>query len=319
MKLIKTLEEVLEFIPVPMNTEIDVMKPYFSMAERSLGLLIGKEQLLQLIEKYEDPDAEAVFKEAISHAQRVIVNQGYFFAIPILSVNISSAGILINGGENTKQAFGWQVEKVEKSLLELSFSAIEVLLEFLEEHADQFPKYIESDEYKKQQRFFIQTAAEFSQFFEIANSRYLYSTISYLIKRVEDQDLVQAFNAKFIKELRESTSEVSKELLNDFIKPGIALISAAKALKERVIISRNGVATINLSGNYNAIQKDLPEDKQQTQIAYDQLLESGLKYFADGMGFVLENSTSFPEFQQSQNHKKNYNIKNDRTKGVWAN
>ena len=259
------MQEVLEFIPVPMSSNIGVMKPFFSTAERNLILLIGKEQFDELVLEYNKTTQGEEFKEAIEHAQRMIVNQGYFFAVPVLSVNISSAGILINSNENTKQAFPWQVEKVEKSLLELSFTAIEDLLEYLESDESTFAKYIASEPYKSQQRFFIKTALEFSRHFDIANSRYLYSTIAYIMKRVEDQELELAFNAPFVEFMRENESDPEiKHLLTRFINPGIALITAAKALRERIIVTRNGIATINLSGNYNAIKKNFPQDKQKT-------------------------------------------------------
>ena len=250
----------------------------------------------------------------------MIVNQGYFFAVPVLSVNISSAGILINSNENTKQAFPWQVEKVEKSLLELSFTAIEDLLEYLESDETTFAKYIASEPYKSQQRFFIKTALEFSRHFDIANSRYLYSTIAYIMKRVEDQELELAFNAPFVEFMRENESDPKiKHLLTRFINPGIALITAAKALRERIIVTRNGIATINLSGNYNAIKKNFPQDKQETDTAYDQLMESGLKYFQDGLAYILENANDYPDFTENVSNRKRYNLVNSQEKGIWMN
>lgn len=319
MKLIKTIDEVISMIPVPMTSELDVIRPFLNMAEGQLSKLISKAQFDKLAADYNGDNGDEIIKEAINISQRIIVNLGYYFAIPILSVKISTAGILINSNENTKQAFNWQVDDVKKSLLELGFSAVEDLLQHLENNSGSFPEYHSSDEFQKQKQFLINTASSFSDYFNIGGSRFIYCSIAYIMRRVEDQNVKPTFGSTFIDSLKNGIQTTSiKTLLNQYVKPGIALLTASKALRERVITFENGVASINLLGNYNQAKRDLPAEKEQTDAACSQLTSDGNRFLEDGITFIQDNPTDFPDFE-SPVRKKRFNITNSKERGIWAN
>lgn len=318
MKLIKNLSEVRSNIPVPMTTELDVIAPFLNMAERDLIRLIGREQFKKLVDAYDEVTGDAILKEAIDHAQRMVVNMGYYYAIPILSVNIGPSGIMISSNENSKQAFKWQVDDVRKSLLELAFSGIEDLLECLESAPMSFAEYHASDEFKKQKQYLISTASSFDENFKINGSRYVFSTISYIMKRVE-QDVAYSFGSEFFVALKDDHAEGKKrELVDSFLKPGIARITIAKALKERVITLDNGVASINLIGNFDNAKRDLVAEKEQTNAAFNQLTEDGNAFLEEGLAFILSYPADFPEYEVPVSRNK-YKVNNDRTRGVWMN
>lgn len=326
MRLIKNIEEVLNIIPVSMTSNIDVVKSYLSMAERNIIQLIGRAQFDKLVAAYNyvpgDPDAPSVImKEAVEIAQRIVVNLGYLYAIPVLSVKISSAGMMVNSNADTKQAFSWQVGKVENSLRDLGFGSIEDLLELLESNPDDFPEYNTSDEFKKQKQYFISSAAEFTQFFNIGGSRYVFQCLSYIMKRIEEQYVSRLFGSAYIQSLRDpdvTISVGSRKLLDNYIKPGVALLTAAKALRERVITFENGVATINLHGNYDAAKKEMVADRATVDAAYDQLTEDGNRYLSDGLLLIADNPIDFPDFTIPISKRK-FKVVNDREKGIWAN
>jgi len=323
MKLIKNIQEVQNIIPVSMTSEIEVIKPFFTTSERILIGLIGKEQFESLKTAYESESTDAIIKEAIEFAQRVIVCLGYHSALPILSVKIGNAGITINSNADTKQAFSWQVGKVEKSLLELGFGAVEDLLELLERDSAKFPEYHNSDEFKRQKQYLISTAADFTDYFNIGRSRYVFHSMSYIMRRIEEQELNTLFGTDFIESLKNPPSatplsEAQLKLLKSYIKPGIALLTAAKALKERIITFENGVATINLHGNYDVAKKELVADKQTIDNAFTQLTEDGNRFLQDGLAMIIEKLGDFPGYTAPESKRK-LKITNDREKGIWAN
>lgn len=322
MKLIKAIKEVMQVIPVPMTSEIEVIKPFLSMAERNIIQIISRAQFDALVTAYDADTTDETLKQAIEFAQRVIVNLGYHYAIPVLSVKISSAGILLNSGENTKQAFNWQVGNLERSLLELGFAAIEDLLELLESDSAKFSSYHASDEFKKQKQYLISSAASFSEYYNIGGSRYVFQSLSYIMKRIEEQHVKPTFGSEFFELLKHPAdtnplTPSSRVLINNYLMPGIALLTAAKALRERIITFENGVATINLKGNYDAAKVEMPADKEQVNAAFNQLTEDGNKYLEDGLAFIIENITDFPGYVVPKS-KKRFNIVNDRNKGIWA-
>lgn len=326
MKLIKTIEEVQDLIPVSMTSTIRTVQSYFGIAERMIVQLIGRAQFDALVAAYEagpaDPPADDDLKlaDAVRFAQTIEVNLGYYFATPILSVNIGSGGITINSNENTKQAFNWQVSDVRRSLLEIGFNSIEELLELMENNPAVFPDYHASDEYKKQNRYLIKSAAVFSDKFEIGGSRYVFHCIAYIMRRVEKQDVEPLFGEAFLEALKSSVlSDPYKKLLDEFLQPGIALLTAAKALRERVITLERGVATINLEGNYDTAKKQQVAEKEQMDDMYDQLTADGNKFLSAGMDYVLENTDLFPDYEEPE-AKRGFNILSDkRDKGIWAN
>lgn len=320
MKLIKDIREVLEIIPVPMTSQLAVMKPYFSLAERELIKLIGVAQFTALVAAYTAPDdASEKLTDAVHSAQRMVVNLGYLSAIPILSVNIGSAGIMVTSNKDNKQAFSWQVDGVKFSLRELGYGAIEDLLELLEENPDDFPEYHASDEYRAARQYLIQSAADFNQYFNIGASRYVFHSLAYIMKRVEDQELSSVYGSAYIDKIKAErpTAAQPLRLLNKYIKPGIALLTAAKALRERIITLENGIATINLHGNYDAAKKEMVADKATVDAAYDQLIADAGVYLSDGLALIAEHPADFVDFVVPATVRR-FNVVNDREKGIYA-
>jgi|GEM_PF-820775 len=338
MRIITTIDEVQDHIPVQMTSEIEVIKPFLSNIERSfLKKLIGINQLKALIIVYEA--AYSVYKdlsesdrenkrpidfiededirEAVDLAQKLVVGIGYHNAVPILSVKIGSSGIQVFSNTDTKQAFNWQVEDVKASLLDIGYEAIEELLTHLEESPDKFSEYIDSPEYISNEEFLINNATEFSKYFEIKNSRFVFSSISYLIRRIEMQVVKPLLGANFFSLLKETNLTGNYKILaDDYIKPGIALLTGAKAIVERVITLDNGVARINLVANYEAAKNSIVAERDQVKDTQEQLVNDGNKFLQDGLQFIADNIADFEDYV-SPASKKNYNVTNNPTGGVF--
>ncbi|WP_231424027.1 DUF6712 family protein [Pedobacter sp. Leaf250] len=338
MKIITTIDEVQDHIPVQMTSEIDVIKPFLSNIERSfLKKLIGIDQFKAFVTIYQTAFAahtaaseseqenkrpidfivDEEVREALNLAQKLVVGIGYHNAVPILSVKIGSSGIQVFSNTDTKQAFNWQVEDVKTSLLDIGYEAIEELLTHLEESPDKFPEYIDSPEFISNEEFLINSATDFSKHFEIKNSRFVFSSISYLIRRIEMQVVKPLLGSEFFALLKESNlTGKYKILADDYIKPSIALLTGAKAILERVITLDNGVARINLVANYEAAKNSIVAERDQIKDTQEQLINDGNKFLQDGLQFIADNILDFPDYT-SPLSKKNYNVLNNPTGGVY--
>ena len=107
-----------------------------------------------------------------------------------------------------------------------------------------------------------------------------------------------------------------KILADDYIKPGIALLTGAKAIVERVITLDNGVARINLVANYEAAKNSIVAERDQIKDTQEQLINDGNKFLQDGLQFLADNLADFPDYV-SPASRKNYNVTNNPTGGVY--
>lgn len=324
--LISKIAELQQYLPVQMTSDIEVVLPFLVNAT-SAHLLpsIGKEQYDVLTSAYKtagkniDAIEDETIKEAVIRSQAVIANLGYFYAVPVLSVKIGNAGIQIFSSETTKQAFNWQVDDLKKSLLELGFGALEHLMVYLHEEIDGFPQYAASAGYQASQQLLIRDARDFSKHFNIADSRYVYSTIVYIMRRVEIQSAQKLFSVKFYRSLKEPELPDAKQILVDeYVKPGLALLTAAKAIRERIITFEHGVASVNLIGNYNTAERQITPSADQLSQVTAQLEADGNQFLSDGLDYVLANPDDFIDFEQPLTIA-NRNIKNRKDSGIYAN
>jgi hypothetical protein len=324
MKLLSTIKEVQAQVPVLPTSNLNQVTPYLSSAERNyVQLVIGREQYAALVEAYEAAEkkveqiTDPVVREAVVISQRIISNLGYYAAIPLLNVNIGASGMTVFSNEDTKQAFKWQVDEVKYSLIELGFTAIEDLLIHLEESPDIFHLYIDSDQYRLNERFLIQQASVFSGAFNIGGSRYIFQMLSSLMKRVEDQTVKRLFGPVFFESLKlGELDEIHQQLVDDYLVPGIALLTGAKAMVERIITFKNGVASVNLEGNYGSEKNNVAATKEQITAAVDQLTADGSQFLQDGIDFLVNNALAFPSYIR-QAPKRRYSVASDKDKGVF--
>lgn len=325
MKLITTIGEVQKFIPINMTSDIDVIAPFISNAELVyIKSVIGKEQFQAFVTAYETAQnipgdiEDEVIKEAVLICQKIISNLGYYQAIPVLSVTIGSNGIQVSSNEQTKQAFQWQVEELKTSLLELGFMAIEELLIFMEESPDKFTAYIDSDQYQKSESFLVENAAEFTEHFDINGSRYLFQRMTYIMKRIEDQEIVKRLGKDFYEVLKSDTIEGNKKILVDtYLKPAIVLLTVSKAIIERIISLDSGRAVINFKGTYGNMKESIAPERETVKEMSNQLYNDGMEILQSGLEFIAANLSDMEGFLP-QSSRRRFKVTNDKTKGLFG-
>jgi hypothetical protein len=326
-KLIKTIAEVQKNVPVAMTSTFATIAPFLQSAEvMYLVRIIGKEQVAALLQAY-NYDAQAqppqdvpksTHLQAIELCQKIIANLGYYLAVPVLSVTISPNGININSTDTTKNAFQWQTEDVKDALLNLGFNGIEELLELIEDNAVDFQPYTQSDLYKRQQASLIKSAADFSYYYDIESSRFIYQNIFSLIRRVEDQTMVRLFGAAFYQSLTAGNLSAKKQLLVDkYLKPGLALLTASKAMVERVITLKGARVAFNFNGAYNNMKESMAATRDQIKDTTTQLDADGNDFIAAGLQFITDNPADFEDYIVPV-VKRRFKFNNDPDKGIFG-
>ncbi|MBC7416640.1 MAG: hypothetical protein H7325_00610, partial [Pedobacter sp.] len=252
-KLITTIIEVREHLPVNFTADFDRLKPYLDNAERLYILkVIGKTEFEELATIYQTAAntvsaiVDDKVRAAVFAAQKIITNIGFLMAVPTLSLSIGAAGIQIHSNTEKKQAFQWQVEDFKSSLQEIGFGGIEELLEILTSNPIIFSSYINSNEYLANTKYLITTAEEFNKHFEIKSSRFLFQTLGSLMARIEVHVLERIFGEVFMASVKAANATVPlKKLSAKFLKPALALLTGARAINEQIISFNQGVASFN--------------------------------------------------------------------------
>jgi len=303
-KLIKAIGEVRAHVPSNMTADFDKINPFLENAERLYVMhLIGKDEFLSLLGVYTaaqfklEQIIDEDVRQAIIIAQKIICNLGYLFGLPMISVSIGTGGIQIQSSADKKTAFQWQTDEIKQALQELGFGAIEELLDHLELYPEKFSDYIASENYTKQKRFLINTAAEFSDYFEIKKSRFLFQSLCSLMYRIESNVMEKIFGEEFFQSLKApDVSGKKKKLADKYIKPAIALLTGAKSVKERVFSYNDGIVTYNFLGT----TQNLRESKELSADKIDPVVESLTAeaniFLQDAKDYITKNPEDFPDF-----------------------
>lgn len=319
-KLIKTLSEVTAQVPVNMTSDLDVVSPFLAHAESAyVARLIGDAQFAALVAYNNATDDRVDEKtEAVTRCQKVIANLGYYFAVPVLAVSIGSTGIQVFSNTDTKQAFQWQVGDLKNALQELGFTGIEEMLTYLEAYPDIFTQYRDSDQLAALKANLITTAADFNDYFEINSSRFVFQSICYIMKRVEQLSIGKLIGTTLLDALKAAdASEKKKELADRYLKPGIALLTVAKAIVERVVTLKDGLVTYNFKGRTDNMNESQAVSNQQIESMAEQLVADGNTFIQDGLQFIYNNPEEFPDFTPPVARRR-FRVKNDPCNGIFA-
>lgn len=325
MDLITTVAEVQNYVAVSATSNLATLRPYFRLSQRNYLLpVLGSDFFESLVTIYNEAGhivsviADEKDKKAVMLAQEAISNLGTMHALPILSVQVGSNGIQVLKSDQVGPASQWRTEQVFESLAEVGHQAIDSLLGYLATEKSHFLIWAADDVYSVYQKYFIRTASEFSPYYNIRESRYLFHIIQYCMLRIEEFEIKEAIGSVLFDYLKTQDRSGSingkfKILLNEYLKPAIALFTIAKALRERLIEMKAGNITIRFMGtnSENMYQSRAPQ-KNELDSAITSLKEDAQNWIVKGQEYITENTDPFFEYVTVSSSRRRMNAKNDR-------
>lgn len=324
-KLIKNITEVRKHITVDFSEpDLDRVQPFLDNAEHLyVYKIIGNAEFESLAGIYQtagfnvETIVDADVKEAVINCQRIICNLGYLFAIPRLNLNIGASGIQIHSSETMKTAFQWQIEDLKNSLRELGFNAIEVLLAFLESKPTKFADYIASENYTAQKQYLISSAEQFSFYFDIKSSRFLFQSLGSIMFRIESQVIAKLFGLTFLTSLKaDDASAEKKELAKNYIKPAIALLTASKSIKERIFSYNDGVVAFNYAGSTQNLKESQQLLTEKIEPLCASLEADANQFLQDAQDYIFANPLAFEGYTPPIAQRR-FKAKNNPDTGVF--
>lgn len=206
MSLIKTIDEVKNFLSVDISMQEKTIMPYIRPAEEQVIRLLGKEQYLELDEYYnfgEEGESDAALDALLPYVQRPIVNFAFHMGLSMLNVSIGENGIAVISNQNLAPASKQRTDDLKADLEKAAYDAMEMLLEFLEKNIDDYDSWSGSEAYAYQYSFLVTSARRFDELLRIERSRLTYLKWLPTMADVELLEIFPEVSKEFCDELKE--------------------------------------------------------------------------------------------------------------------
>ena len=295
--LLKTIEDISAHVEININMDYNSLKPSIFQAELkyiipAIGMAFYNE-----LDAAVAPTADQL--QAIAHLNRALANYALYLYGPKGMVQTGDAGILEHSSQNNVPTRQWVFDQLQESYHNAGDSSLDFALAWLELNKLKFPTWEESEAYTVSKELFVTNATELAEFTNVAESRRTFLAMRPFIRRAERQQLRELLGDELYKKLKgELLSPEEKELIDEYIKPAVAVFAAYNAIPELPLeISDEGVRF--KSFNNGTRRKEKAGDTDLMQL-YRSLESSGEAELLNLKAFLISNAEVYPEFKSSR-------------------
>lgn len=285
--MIKTKEDLKQFISIGQSFTFDVFEPYIKKANRTyIQQYVGK-----LYFELAVPTVE-IEKEVQYLIDTAIANFGYFLFTPFNSVSMDASGMFNSESANRKPITVGQLNDIRRELLRSGHEAMDELLELLEKNPEAFPDWHSnySTFYKDSM---VHSTAVFQKHYNIFNSRQTFLALKPSIQQVEDRLLSTTFCAELLQALKGEVTGVKKELKTLFEK-AVVLGTISKVYSEGVFeITPSGIKLKFDLLPYETIK--MIELSEQMKNSIQNLSFNADQYLKQAVDLIKGNPAAFSE------------------------
>ncbi len=304
--LFKTTAELLPFTDVLTSVKImDVQNTIVYVEEKIIKQLLGKELYDELSNNYKTETGEAPMsdemQELLTYCRKVIgpfVCHSYHAKA---SIQLSSAGSQRTEGEASKTSYAYQDAAFKEQMLLEGEAACESLLEYLNNHANDFEAYANSIEYKESQLLFIKSGVQFNKHYTTKQPYKNYWAMRFKMYEVELLTIKKAIGKPLYDYLKEKSADATYSLNAEektlllFIEKSIAFFTVAASLPHiNVEINGNEISVISdSSGGIIDKAKRKQPDNQQLSLLMSRCNDSGNRWLNEALMYIQENVAAF--------------------------
>ena len=311
-RLFKTIDEIKVFCPMIASSEFGNFSPFIDQAERDFILpYIGSEQYNALVTAYNNDeegsgdDITAEQQALLEKIQAALAFYMEYLWIPSGQVSIGDGGIRVAYTDTMKPAFAWQIKDLRREVIRQAGSAMDALLEFLEQNKDDYPLWTDSDVYPDSKSTFIVSAKEFTKYYApLASSRLNYLAVLPTMKRVEEFVIQSELGVEFYAELKEQFIDddltPANELVVTYIKKALAPLTISQAVRDLTAsVDERGILMFNSTSATDVVDAKLPAiDTVISKIEFG-CEKDGRSYIQLLKNFLKANITDYPTYSES--------------------
>lgn len=264
--LFKTIQDIKNVVPIIGSSNFTSFKPFIKQAERDFLIpMLSKEQYDLLDSHYNSVTPVANEElELLTKCQEAVGLYLIYLWIPSGQVSMGDNGIRINTTETLKTAFQWQIDDLSRSTLRAAGSAMDSLLEFLEEKKDIFTEWATSTSYLVFKECFINTTALFTSLYSpLGNSRLNFVAIRSSMINAQEFDLKPILGEEYYAELLEQFMDDDLTPANievmKLARKALAPLTMRRAFTDLVAtIDDRGILNFNNTGSSQVLNQKQP-------------------------------------------------------------
>jgi len=273
MSLITSIDQFREYVAVNRNTfSLASIQPDMKLVEyERIQPLVGAAFYYQLDAKV---TAGARLTEAetdvLSLLRRAVASLAMVAYLPMNQLQITDAGVTVLTTSDQKQPFQWQINQLRANLQGKGYNALEQALNLLDEHIEEpeFEAWATSTAAAASHKFFLNTATQFTEHYNIGNSRLTYLALLPTLRKMERFRLEPVLGTAYYLELKaqigaRAVSPDNLQVLDQYVRPALAHLVIAKSVPE-----------IGLGLNGNAIELNVYRLDDANQKEADASLDS---------------------------------------------
>jgi len=239
MALIKTTDELKDYIAVDINFQQRNLAPYLDQGKSEVVRLLGKTLYNALDEYHNDPSSNErpLFDALIPYAQRCLANFALHKGLSALNVTIGPTGIGVVNTDHIAPASKDRTDALKADLLNAAHDAMEDMLEFLEENIDDYPAWESSQAYALQYDTIIPSARIFDELLRIDRSRLTFLEYKPTMSDMETLVLSTHVSNEYLDELKaeiktQSVSTENNKVLQ-MLQKALAYLTKSKHTKDK--------------------------------------------------------------------------------------
>ena len=308
--IITSIDDIKAFVPVNVNLKFNSVSPYFDnvLRDKLIFPWLGTE----IIEDLEDNlgSNDEVYQNLEKKTQAVIAYFSILEAMPFLEVQFGDEGIHRVESDYSKSAYQGQIKRIQSSLATSGYSAIEDLLNYLNENVDEYAVWTTAPGYTESKRYIFKNSLDFHNYYNLQLRAQTYTILVQPMRYINQFVIGKAIGTAAFKNFIDIKNEVNGVNTNakkleaiELLKNATAYLTVAKALRENwVALSANGIH-FKMSTTETVWTENQATAEQLSQ-KIKELQNTGEDYLQALISLMNNNLDDFPEFNNDNTVNK---------------
>lgn len=229
--------------------------------------------------------------------REALANFALFLYLPLAQVQFDSSGITTSQNANRKNAEWWQINDLRRDFLSSGHFAMDRLLAYLEANKTVFIDW--DDNYSTlNNELLINSASEFSKYYNIFESRQTYLALQPAIRQVEDQYINTFLCAELLQALKETILiNANHKAVKQALQKAVVAFTIAKIYQEGMfLLDATGVKLkYDILPSEAAKVPDYGKQADQITIAVQKQTDNGVSYLKMARKTIESNLTDFTQ------------------------
>lgn len=197
-------KQISPFVPVSASLSWQKMQAPIESVEQQFLLPLLGEQMMQRLGVLADnmPDGDLLAPQLVQIARRAVANLSFWHNFDALNLRISDQGFQRQGSADWQGAYKYQEDRLRSGFKNAGFNALDYLLDFVEDHIDEYPEYMSSPCYDDRSKAIVRSAREANHYVFINSSHIVFMRLRGEFPTVEEYDLCSVLGDELYRRLR---------------------------------------------------------------------------------------------------------------------